>query len=149
GKPPFANWFDKIVGATTNETLLAVSVLNQYVNPGNPKVESETGILYCPEPQVQVHLLVPATASLVRLQYADRRPMSFPVTALAAIPTASQPDPVPFINATLDKARPLLASSTTEDVIAGAELLTEAGNLDMQNRLKPTAFKNWANCVTQ
>ncbi|MSR64550.1 MAG: hypothetical protein EXS18_02075 [Verrucomicrobiae bacterium] len=147
-RPAYATWFERVAGPIPGDKVMVVSALNQVLGANN-RVESESGIFLALQPLVYVHLLVPTSAGLVRLQYTDRHPIAFPIDVLATIPTTSQPDPVPFINATLDKARVLLASTASEDAIAGAELLVEAGNLDMLHKLKPTAYKGWANDVTQ
>lgn len=145
----YTNWFRGVVNHVPAARVLVCSAYNQFHNINTSRPDPETGAFFVRDRTVLVHLLLPAPAATVRVQLGDHPPFFVPVQALASIPTTSQPDPRPFIQAAMEKALQHLNGSAPEEIIAGAHLLIEAGNLDMQKRLKPDAFKTWADSVRQ
>lgn len=145
----YTNWFGNVVGRINRQELRAAAALNQFYNTANSRLEIESGSFFCPDDSLKLHLLVPSSARLVRVQYGEHTLLVIPVDGLAGIPSASQPNPKPFINSAIEKARQLLASSKTDEIVAGARMLTEAGNLDKDDKLKPEAFSLWTGSVTQ
>jgi len=148
-RPHYHRWFENVFFLTDREDLTAVYIVNHFLNPSTGQLETEQSSVFCPHPQLVVHLAIPRSSHWVRLRMGGELPLFLPLDALRTIPTSPQPDPLLFINATIEKARMLLAGSATEEILAGAQLLIEAGNLDVEKKVRAASFTTWEDSVRQ